>query len=693
MLMLTAERNRSLAVVQNSLHDLTADVQAKQGDVPVDLDALEGAIAKAALPILRTIPSTMPPQLRDLAISAAATPADAEAAASALRRAGDQPGAEALLRRAALAHPQDGPLLIECASHMMRSGDEASVKWLLSRAAALPDTIEGRAVRARLYRIVGRSEQAELIERELEDAIRSADLDLGSRVALADLMLSRGALSTAAYALRSVSRDASSRPATGFGRRADVVGKRVTNGLSALQLSRNDAAQLFEKAGAETIYSPEAYIERMVAILANRPVRSDSSGMSFLVNTIAMGGSERNAVTVANAFAARGDQGAVSLLVSDPVADGHFLAALAPEVTQVDLFRRPLPGAGDADADATIRSLLEAMPLRGFANAVARLAMELSERRPRVLHVFASDVRNIIAGLAGLMAGVPVIVLNPGGLAPESRGFGASYQQNMRWMRAAYRALLATGRMRLLHCSIAALREYNGWLDLDETAGTLQGVNYYGLDAEVWRSDPARVAALRDSLGLSPDHFVVGTAFRFEQVKRPLFWIEVAEALLRRRPGTRFLMLGDGSLHKAVRAAASAGPLSDALVLPGRQEDMPNYYALMSAFLLTSLAEGFGNVLLEAQAAGLPVVAPLVGGMPETFVHGRSGFVVMEDDADAFAERLAWIADRPDWRAEASAFGRRFVKEQFPPERMIADCLRAYGSYWVKADLLSSPAS
>lgn len=102
-------------------------------------------------------------------------------------------------------------------------------------------------------------------------------------------------------------------------------------------------------------------------------------------------------------------------------------------------------------------------------------------------------------------------------------------------------------------------------------------------------------------------------------------------------------------------------------------------YGALDVFLMTSRFEGSPNTLIEAQAAGVPLVAPLVGGIGETVVHGTTGLVVGERDADRLAAAVLKILSEEDWRRRTGRRGPAFVARQFGHRRMIDDTVAIYG--------------
>jgi glycosyltransferase involved in cell wall biosynthesis len=148
--------------------------------------------------------------------------------------------------------------------------------------------------------------------------------------------------------------------------------------------------------------------------------------------------------------------------------------------------------------------------------------------------------------------------------------------------------------------------------------------------------------------------------------KNPLLFVAAAAALRERLPAVRFRLVGDGPLRPAVEAAAHAAGLGDALEMAGERRDVPALLQDADLFWLTSDWEGLPNAVLEAMAAGLPVVATDVGGTAELVDAGVEGYVVAAGDRDAIVARSLDILSDPAGltmmqlaaRARAARYGR-----------------------------------
>jgi glycosyltransferase involved in cell wall biosynthesis len=116
--------------------------------------------------------------------------------------------------------------------------------------------------------------------------------------------------------------------------------------------------------------------------------------------------------------------------------------------------------------------------------------------------------------------------------------------------------------------------------------------------------------------------------------------------------------------------AASLG-LTSRIVLTGLRDDIPEILSLIDIFVLPSLDEGLGRSLVEAMAAGKPVVASRVGGIPEAVEDGTTGILVPPGDAQALAEALSFMLEHPAQTTEMGRRGRERAARLFDEERMV----------------------
>ena len=112
--------------------------------------------------------------------------------------------------------------------------------------------------------------------------------------------------------------------------------------------------------------------------------------------------------------------------------------------------------------------------------------------------------------------------------------------------------------------------------------------------------------------------------------------------------------------------------------MPGYEKQVAAAIVAMDVFLLTSRVEGLPNVLIEAQALGVPVVTTDAGGAAETLIRGRTGFAIFPHRADVIASAVLQILNNTTWQRAAQKAGQEFARERFSMSRMIDVTLDAY---------------
>jgi L-malate glycosyltransferase len=170
---------------------------------------------------------------------------------------------------------------------------------------------------------------------------------------------------------------------------------------------------------------------------------------------------------------------------------------------------------------------------------------------------------------------------------------------------------------------------------------------------------------------------VVGNVARLAEQKGHRDLIAAAPHVLERHPDVRFVVAGDGELRGQLEALAA--PLGDRFEFLGERPDVPDLLASFEVFAFPSHFEGLCLAVIEAQAAGVPVVATPVGGIRETVVEGETGFLVPVGDPHALAERISWCLDQADEARRVAVEARGRVAAQFDVERMVAQTFALYG--------------
>jgi len=163
------------------------------------------------------------------------------------------------------------------------------------------------------------------------------------------------------------------------------------------------------------------------------------------------------------------------------------------------------------------------------------------------------------------------------------------------------------------------------------------------------RVEQSEALAVKASLGLSPSARLIGSVGRMEPVKGHRYLLDAFRYLAPRFPNLYLAFAGEGELLPELRSCARSEGLADRVFFLGWREDVPALLHTFDLFALPSLNEGMGRALVEAMAAGLPIVATRVCGIPE--VLGEAGLLVEAGNVQALAGGIERLLLDPELRA------------------------------------------
>jgi glycosyltransferase involved in cell wall biosynthesis len=185
--------------------------------------------------------------------------------------------------------------------------------------------------------------------------------------------------------------------------------------------------------------------------------------------------------------------------------------------------------------------------------------------------------------------------------------------------------------------------------------------------------DTARVGGdgIRREIGIEPDAPLVVTVGRLIEQKGHRYLLQAWPRVTAARPDARLLIVGEGPWRSRLAAEARGLGVEGTVTFTGWRRDVSAILAAATVCVHPSLWEGFGLVLLEAMAAGVPVVASRVSSIPEIVLDGHTGYLVPPLDGTALAERILGLLADPARCRQMGEAGRRRVLETFNAERMV----------------------
>ncbi|MGL5096752.1 MAG: glycosyltransferase family 4 protein, partial [Planctomycetia bacterium] len=171
---------------------------------------------------------------------------------------------------------------------------------------------------------------------------------------------------------------------------------------------------------------------------------------------------------------------------------------------------------------------------------------------------------------------------------------------------------------------------------------------------------------------------VVGVASPLEPVKGILYFLLAAELILSSGQDVEFLVAGSGPDEEILRRAAEKLELTNRVTFVGYLQSYTPILDAVDVFVMPSLEQGLGTIMLEAMARGKPVVATKVGGIADYFIDGEHALLVPPGDHVALAEKIQFLLDNPDRARVLAVGGQGLVRRQFSVDRMAAETADLY---------------
>lgn len=188
---------------------------------------------------------------------------------------------------------------------------------------------------------------------------------------------------------------------------------------------------------------------------------------------------------------------------------------------------------------------------------------------------------------------------------------------------------------------------------------------------------PREVAAFRQANGLR-GWPIIGSVARLSPVKGFEFLLKAMPALLKEFPRLQLVLVGDGPARADLVRLSYALKIQEQVVITHPVEDTRIPLSVMDCFAAPSLQEGFGLALVEAMAAGIPVVATQSGGPSEIIEHGRSGLLVSSGDAEGLGKAILTLLKDPFQRTAILQKAQERARTLFNMERVLHEVEQVY---------------
>ena len=373
---------------------------------------------------------------------------------------------------------------------------------------------------------------------------------------------------------------------------------------------------------------------QIIGQLRPRQPVEGSSGLGpvvFFSGQLGTGGAERQLTRLAAALQERYQSGRLAggIALTGPVhvcvkhaapeSGGDFFLPIlrqARVATDILCDMPIVPLSALRDVPAGVLNLLELMPEDIFEQT-CKLIPYFRKVRPSVAYLW-QDGGVLAAATAALIAGVPRVVTSFRGLPPNQR----PHRQRPE-LGPLYRSIATLPSVTFSANAQSSATAYEDWLGLPE--GSVE-VLPNAIPPVLPDGDAEDHAWWDHVLKASPqcDQTVVGV-FRFDENKRPIDWVDVAARLCKENNRLRFVMVGTGYKFAETQSHIVSLGLADRIFLAGLRENVGFYLHRADLMMHLARMEGLPNVLIEAQLAGLPVLATPAGGTAEVMTHLVTG--------------------------------------------------------------------
>jgi glycosyltransferase involved in cell wall biosynthesis len=296
------------------------------------------------------------------------------------------------------------------------------------------------------------------------------------------------------------------------------------------------------------------------------------------------------------------------------------------------------------------------------AQALWQLIRLFRHERPALVHTHTSKA-GVLGRVAAWIARVPVVVHTPHGHV-----FYGHFGPFRSWLFLQIERVLSAITDRLIALTDAERQDH-----LDRSVGKADrfAVVPSGIDRERFGRARAQGKQQPDWFGCPPDALVVGSVGWLTDIKGHEYLITAVAKLKQDFPSLHLVIIGSGDRHDDLLQQAESAGLRDAVHFLGHRDDIEVCLGGMDLFVLPSLNEGMGRALIEAMAAGLPVIASRVGGIPAVISHERTGLLVPPRDADALAEALRRLLNRPEWAKQLGVAASHSVDSRYGSVSMV----------------------
>lgn len=296
---------------------------------------------------------------------------------------------------------------------------------------------------------------------------------------------------------------------------------------------------------------------------------------------------------------------------------------------------------------------------------------------------FAPDVVHLHGTFLGVLGGVLRLRFRRSPIFLYTQH--PQHSQDARWLQHLSR--YAFPRLHHIVCVSQAVRDDLLSLPGRDRLASRLSIIHNGIDLRPFRQaiPPEQRHALRAQMGAQDGDRLLGSVGLLWHIKGYHVLLPAFRRVLSHNPSARLVLVGAGEQRVALGALAEQLGIAGRTTFLGWRADVPRLLQALDLYVQPSLSEGLPMALLEASAAGLPIVATAVGGVPEIVMDGQTGLLVAPQDPEAMAEALVRLLSDPNLASTLSTNARDRARREFSAEAMAAKYMALYEELLGKA--------
>ena len=310
-----------------------------------------------------------------------------------------------------------------------------------------------------------------------------------------------------------------------------------------------------------------------------------------------------------------------------------------------------------------VRDLVNQINIFKHIKALFRMASIFRRERPAIVHTHC-PIAGVLGRWAAYIAKVPVII-------HTFHGFG--FNDYQWWGIRRFYILIEKVTARVTHEFIMVSEENLRKAIQYKIAKPYNSVIIHsGIELERFASIKEEdIKRTKKTFGIEEDEIVVGMIAPLKSGKAPEDFVKLAEIVSRVNPDTKFILVGDGILFKKIEYLIEKKRLSKKIIMAGWRKDIPAILHIFDIFVLTTLHEGLPRSMVEAMAAGKPVVTTGVGGIKDIIIHRNNGLLVEPHDIETMAGYINTLIKDKGLASRLGNEGKKSLGELFDIDRMV----------------------